>query len=354
MAELEYFIDPNSIAEHDFSSWESIEMILIPDGGGECKKSIPDALSAGMIRHSTVAFFMAQTFDFLIGIGIDSSRLRFRQHEKDEMAHYATDCWDVEIHGSYGWIECVGIAHRGCYDLEAHEKSTGQRLRAWRPWENSIEIDKEILTIDGATAGPAFRQSAGLVKEALEALDQIPNEFPIQLKLENGEVVNVDAEHVKKQRIQQTVNGEWFLPHVVEPAFGIDRIIWHVIDHAWDNIEKEGEEYSVMRLEQSISPIDVAILPLFEKDGMKEIADLLNKTVCSTKGLFSYYDGSGSIGRRYARADEVGVPWCVTVDHQSLEDNSITIRNRDSQEQIRSGIEDFVSAIASGKVGDLF
>lgn len=270
------------------------------------------------------------------------------------MAHYASDCWDVEILGSYGWVECVGIAHRGCFDLEAHELATGHRLRAWRQWPQAVEVDKEILTIDGAKAGPAFRDRAGLVKDALEALEQIPTEFPLELTLSSGEVVTVESEHVKRQRIQQTVNGEWFLPHVVEPAFGIDRIIWHIIDHAWCEIEKEGQDYSVMRLAPDIAPIDVAVLPLFEKDGMGKMAEGLNRTICSTKGLFSYYDGSGSIGRRYARADEVGVPWCVTIDHQSLKDGTATIRQRDGQQQIRHPLDEISELISGGMVGKLF
>ena len=79
---------------------------------------------------------MGITRDFLVDVGIDPARLRFRQHEQDEMAHYAVDCWDAEIEGSYGWIECVGIAHRGCYDLESHEKATGKTLRARREFDD--------------------------------------------------------------------------------------------------------------------------------------------------------------------------------------------------------------------------
>ena len=108
---------------------------------------------------------MAQTFDFLLKVGIDPERLRFRQHEADEMAHYASDCWDAEILGSYGWIECVGIAHRGCYDLEAHENATGKTLRARREFEEPNVVEIDGWTIDGATAGPVFRALAGAVKK---------------------------------------------------------------------------------------------------------------------------------------------------------------------------------------------
>jgi glycyl-tRNA synthetase len=87
----------------------------------------------------------------------------------------------------------------------------------------------------------------------------------------------------------------------------------------------------------------VAVFPLFEKDGMGSLAANIHQVICSTDGLISNYDASGSIGRRYARADEIGVPFCITVDHQSLEDNTVTVRVRDSQEQTRVCIDDIVS-----------
>ena len=86
---------------------------------------------------------------------------------------------------------------------------------------------------------------------------------------------------------------------------------------------------------QSISPIDVAIFPLFEKDGMDTIAHELHQRCCATSGLVSLYDASGSIGKRYARADEIGIPICVTIDHQSIDDQTVTLRNRDDGTQTR-------------------
>jgi glycyl-tRNA synthetase len=254
------------------------------------------------------------------------------------MAHYAVDCWDAEIEGSYGWVECVGIAHRGCYDLESHEKATGKTLRARREFDEPRTTVIDAWTINGATAGPAFKSLAGQVKAAIETLAKETN-FPCQVTLASGEVVEITEEHVKpnQQTIKET--GEWYIPHVIEPAFGIDRIIWHAIDHAYDEIEKNDEAYTLMRLQPSIAPVDYAVFPLFEKDGMGELAWKLHQQLCQTSGLVSMYDASGSIGRRYARADEIGVPVCITVDHQSLEDNTVTVRDRDTGEQQRVPID---------------
>ena len=338
MAELEYFINPHVEAAHDFSPWSEQQISLIADGQGEIQMSFKDAIEQNVIRHATVGYFMAQTFDFLTKVGIDSQRLRFRQHEADEMAHYASDCWDAEILGSYGWVECVGIAHRGCYDLESHEKATGKSLRARREFSQPQIIETDGWTTDGAKAGPAFRALAGAVKAAVEAMPASAT-FPLELTLADGQEVTVEAEHVKRVQRSETITGEWYIPHVVEPAFGIDRIIWHILDHAYDETGKDGEDYTVMRLSEHVAPVDYCVFPLFEKDGMGELAQSIHRTLCLKVNIVSMYDSSGSIGRRYARADEIGVPKCITVDHQSLEDQTVTIRDRDSGEQHRVHID---------------
>ena len=338
MAELEYFIDPEMPLKHDFSKWSEHEFNLISEAEGEIKQSISAAVDAGIVRHDTVGYFIAMTHDFLVKVGIDESKIRFRQHETTEMAHYATDCWDAEIHGSYGWVECVGIAHRGCYDLEAHEQYTGKSLRARRDYTEPKEIVVDGWTIDGAVAGPTFRSLANKVKSAVEKLPKTID-FPCTLDID-GTPITVEKEHVKRLQRTETVTGEWFIPHVVEPAFGIDRIIWHILDHAYQETTKQDEIYTLMKLSPNIVPVDYAVFPLFEKDGMGEIARAVNHQLNSKTGIVSTYDSSGSIGRRYARADEIGIPICVTIDYQSVEDNTVTVRDRDTGEQKRVSIVD--------------
>ena len=338
MAELEYFIDPEMPLDHDLAKWSEINLNMVSESDGEVSIPISAAVDAGIVRHGTVGYFIAMTYDFLIKVGIDKSRIRFRQHESNEMAHYATDCWDAEIFGSYGWVECVGIAHRGCYDLEAHEKYTGKSLRARREFASPKEVVIDGWTIDGAVAGPAFRSLAGKVKTAVENLPKA-TEFPCLLDID-GTAVTIEQEHVKRLQRTEVITGEWFIPHVVEPAFGIDRIIWHILDHAYHETTKQEEDYTVMKLSPNIVPVDYAVFPLFEKDGMEDIAHLVNKQLNSRLGIVSIYDSSGSIGRRYARADEIGIPHCITVDHQSVDDNSVTVRDRDTGEQKRVNIID--------------
>ena len=346
MAELEYFIDPDVQINHDFTPWSETTFHLVPDPeyGGPIDMSPGQAAQQNVIRHPTVAWFMARTWDFLVNVGIHPDKIRFRQHEGTEMAHYASDCWDAEIFGSYGWIECVGIAHRGCYDLQAHETATGDNnLRAWRPYNEPISVDKNILSGVGSVIGPAFRGKAGAVHEALGKIEAPGPRPPFELQLDDGTTVAIEEGMYEEKHIESTEHGEWFLPHVVEPAFGIDRILWHILDHAYDESGKiEEEAYTVLRLRPKVAPIDVAILPLMEKDGLEDMATKIHQDICSVPQLISYYDGSGSIGRRYARADEIGVPWAVTVDHQSLKDDTVTVRRRDDGAQIRMTIQQLI------------
>ncbi|MDC0852424.1 glycine--tRNA ligase [Euryarchaeota archaeon] len=358
MAELEYFIDPENPPITDISMKKE-KISLIPDPKGDEHEvvsiSFPDAISQGILKDQTVAYFLSRTWDFLISVGIKPSKIRFRQHEGTEMAHYAEDCWDCEILGEHGWIECVGIANRTCHDLQSHEKySNSNSLRAWREFVEPKIESKEVLAPKTSILGPMFRAKAGLVLEALSELSELPNQLPFDLLIKDGTKVEITAEMVERKTVRKNIAGEWFTPHVIEPAFGIDRIIWHILDHAYEETEKEGEKYNLLRLTESVAPADLIVLPLFEKDGMGDSARELNLQINSLKGVTSLIDSSKSIGRRYARADEIGIPWAITVDHTTLEDGTVTVRRRDDQKQVRIDIKELLNQINSGNVSSIF
>jgi len=190
--------------------------------------------------------------------------------------------------------------------------------------------------------------------DALKELGEIPDSTPFTLSLADASSVEITDEMVTRRAEEVTVHGEWFTPHVIEPAFGIDRIIWHILDHGFTETKKEGEEYSIMSLDQTVAPFDIAILPLFDKDGMGDIARQVWASVNSMPGVRGELDSSKSIGRRYARVDEIGVPWAITVDHTTLEDGTVTVRRRDDQEQVRASVDEVLSRLASGEVSSLF
>ena len=358
MAELEYFIDPEAPPCPDLSAWpELVSLIPDPEGkyAGEIQMTYAEALSKGIIRHPTVAWFLARTMDFLTGIGIDSSKIRFRQHSGTEMAHYADDCWDCELLGEHGWIECVGIANRTCHDLQSHEEASGSKLlRAWRQFDEPRNEIRDVLSPLSAIIGPVFKDRAGEVVEALSLLTDLPEALSFDLQLSDGSSVEITPDMVERRTDEVTLHGEWYTPHVIEPAFGIDRIVWHVLDHAFTETEKEGEPYSIMRLNSKVAPYDVAVLPLFDKPGMMAMARDVISLVNSIPGRKGEMDSSKSIGRRYARVDEIGVPWAVTIDHDSIEDGTVTIRRRDDQKQVRCTVDDLVATLSKSDLSILF
>jgi glycyl-tRNA synthetase len=132
-------------------------------------------------------------------------------------------------------------------------------------------------------------------------------------------------------------SGQRYIPHVIEPAAGADRALLAFLVDAYDEDEIEGEKRTVLRLHPRLAPVKVAVLPLLRKDGHPEFARELHSVL--RKRVFAEYDEGGNIGKRYRRQDEIGTPWCVTVDHQSLEDKTVTVRDRDSLAQERVHID---------------
>ncbi len=358
MAELEYFIDPENPPSTDLSRWQRrVSMLPDPDGphSSEIETTIEEAFETGIVKHPTVAWFLAMTMQFLEDVGIDPEKVRFRQHASTEMAHYASDCWDCELSGEHGWIEVVGIANRTCHDLESHEKySKSGLLRGWRNFEAPVNESRETLKPVSSVIGPAFKERASDVAEALSELTDLPEIIPFTLTLADGTTVEIEEGMVTRFLQESVVSGEYFTPHVIEPAFGIDRIIWHILDHNYLESEKEGEEYTILALEPSVAPYDLVVLPLFDKDGMGAMAREVLERIGSTSGIFAEIDTSRSIGRRYARSDEIGVPWAVTVDHQSLDDGTLTIRRRDDQRQVRVDIDTLIESLTSKSLQSLF
>ena len=142
----------------------------------------------------------------------------------------------------------------------------------------------------------------------------------------------------QKLEYVDTASGDRYVPHVIEPAAGVDRALLAFLCDAYDEDEIEGETRTVLRLHPQLAPVKVAVLPLVRKDGQPELATEIHHALRGR--LQSEYDAGGAIGRRYRRQDEIGTPWAVTVDHQSLEDRTVTVRDRDSLAQERVAIDE--------------
>lgn len=350
MAEGEFFYDPETEGFPPFEEYRDLNVNLVPasDPDNTVTITLKEAVSSSMICSEVLAHYMGVTFSFSNEIGIPSEYMRFRQHLPSEMAHYASDCWDLEVLTSYGWIEMVGIADRSAYDLTQHARGSGQDMTAMRRYPEPVLKKITSLDVDMKILGPVFKGEAKLVKESLESEDPerirkaLATGSSITVSIPSGDV-EVPPEAVKVTEEEKSVSGERYVPHVVEPSFGIDRLMVAVIEHAYFEAEKsplkkesdhEQGPYRVMRLKAEVSPVKCGVFPLMNKDGLPEVALPVEKEL-RKRGLITYYDHSGSIGRRYARMDEIGTPFNVTVDYDSLKDSTVTLRERDTGAQKR-------------------
>jgi glycyl-tRNA synthetase len=239
-------------------------------------------------------------------LGLASDRLRLREHDKDELSHYSCGTADIEYAfpflsaGEFGELE--GVAHRGDFDLRSHME------------------------------GKLVKNAAGC------------------LEVEN------DAEGKPKHRgsgrdltYRDDISGERFTPHVIEPSAGADRATLAFLCEAYHEDQAPDDKgdmqtRTVMRFNPRIAPVKVAVFPLVKKDGMPEAAKEIYTAL--KRRFVAFYDEKGAVGRRYRRQDEAGTPFCITVDGQTLQDGTVTVRDRDTLEQWRVKSADVVEEIA--------
>ena len=237
-------------------------------------------------------------------LGLAGERLRLREHDADELSHYSTGTADIEYafpflpEGEFGELE--GIAHRGDFDLRSHMEGKLD------PNTNPLELEVDD---DG---NPVWRGSG------------------------------------KDLTYRDDLSGERYLPHVIEPSAGADRATLAFLCEAYREDEAPDDKgklqtRTVMAFHPRIAPIKAAVFPLVKKDGMPEIARQIYSALKPHFNVF--YDEKGAVGRRYRRQDEAGTPYCITVDGQTMQDQTVTIRDRDSLEQWRVSIDDCLSEI---------
>ena len=262
----------------------------VPFGIANIGKSFRNEITPGQFIFRTrefeqmeIEFFCKQEdqgewFDYWVNkrmewyknIGIPDSSLRLREHENNELAHYASKTVDIEFLYPWGWGELEGIANRGTFDLSSHEKESGKDLTYFDPLSN-----------------------------------------------------------------------EKITPTVIEPAGGLTRTLFALLCSSYDEEEVNDSVRTVFRFQFNIAPIQIGILPLSKKDELIEVSEKVNTLLRSN--YRTEIDITQSIGKRYRRQDEIGTPYCITIDFETLEDNSVTIRNRDSMNQERVSIDNLLS-----------
>ena len=355
-AEAEIFIDPRDKTHPKFDQIKDISMKFYSQAAQE--KGMPEemtfgeAVERGIVAHQMLAYYVARTYQFLLAVGVSPERLRFRQHKSDEMAHYAADCWDAEVLLDHlGWIEIVGVADRTDYDLKAHAAQSKVNLTVFVHYDQPVKRKKLVVKPDMKALGPRFKGQAKTVAEALKAMsveDLKGDKIIVQV---GGEPVEIDPSLVSYETVVEEIRGEEIVPHVIEPSFGIDRIVYTVMDHSFYEDVVDGEPRSVLKFNSKVAPVDVAILPLMDRDVLvkpsKAVLDGLR-----SRGIRVDYDTSGSIGRRYRRNDEVGTPYCVTIDYETLEQGTVTIRDRDSMKQVKLDAQRLIGVLEELLAGD--
>jgi glycyl-tRNA synthetase len=348
-AEAEIFVHPDEKVHPNFSRYAFYTMPLLTAGQQQAKEppvtmSMRDAVDRGVIANEYVAYYVALTHEMLVRIGVRPDRLRFRQHLPDELAHYAADCWDAEVYSDrFGWVETVGIADRTDYDLTAHARHSGTEMTVFIQYDKPKKVKRRRIIPNMSVLGKQYRAKAKAVFEALAKA--VPTAAGADIDI-GGEKIHIppDLYEIRDEIIE--VSGDEVIPHVIEPSYGIDRMCYAVLEQAYDEDIADGETRTVLRLPPSVAPVQVAVFPLMNRDGLDTIAMEITRTL-RKKGVFAKYDDSGAIGRRYRRQDEIGTPYAVTVDYDTKEDHSVTIRDRDSMKQVRIAIDRLCGTVGS-------
>jgi glycyl-tRNA synthetase len=355
-AEAEIFVHPGGKRHPGFARYAEYQVPLLgccaQDEGKEepVRVAMKDAVEGGLVANEYVGYYIALTHEILVSIGVDPARLRFRQHLTTERAHYAADCWDAEIlSGRFGWVELVGIADRTDYDLKAHSAVSGVALTAYIPLEVPRMEKRKRIIPDMKALGPKFRGRAKEVADALVKADPGPGGVEIDVA---GEKISIPASLYQVREEEVEVRGEEVMPHVIEPSYGIDRMCYAVLEHSYGEDMVEGEVRRVLRLPAAVAPVQAGVFPLVSRDGLDRVAAEIASTL-TAGGIFTEFDESGAIGRRYRRQDEIGTPYAVTVDYQTLDDGTVTIRERDSMAQARVKKDALVATLRGLICGDI-
>ncbi|OIR56280.1 MAG: glycyl-tRNA synthetase [Amphiamblys sp. WSBS2006] len=345
MAEIEYFADPLDSTHAEIDTVHAVVLPLLAaerqGTAGQCEKvAVKDAVEKGLFQNGIQPYFLARAFLFLERLGIDMERVRVRQHLPTERAHYSTDCWDIEISTSHGWTECVGVSDRGTYDLDCHNRAANTRLTVTVPIK-PVKEKKLFLDIDKKLFGKHFRGESQELAQHLNTLDTeelgcVKKELEEKGEatvLTGGKEHTVPGEMLGVTLKEVTVCSRTYTPRVIEPSFGIGRILYCLLEHSFWSRE-EDENRVVFSFLPHIAPVQAAVVQLGASESAQREIVVKIKNILAERGIVCETDFStASIGRKYSRFDEMGIPVVFTVDYDSPKNNSVTVRYRDTKEQ---------------------
>ena len=340
--EIEFFFDPESpncelLGEVGDKKLRLLTEDLVAAGKTDPKEvTVKEAVKKKMILSEWQAYFMALSTDFVSELGAPHDSQMFVAKLANERAHYSAQTFDQVVKlDRWGRVEVSGHAYRTDYDVSRHQQFSGQDLSVFKkfdkPQKEKVLIARPKVSIISAECKTETGRVLAAIKGAdAKLLREMLGKGPATI---NG--VSIKPEYVEFVEEEQTIAGRRFVPHVAEPSFGADRLTYLAMECAYT----EKEDRIVLLLPRSVAPVQVSVFPLVNKDGIRERAlDVQN--LIRADGFLSDFDDAGSIGRRYARSDEIGAPLAITVDYQTLQDGTVTVRDRDTWEQSRTSIKD--------------
>ncbi|BFH73401.1 glycine--tRNA ligase [Sulfurisphaera javensis] len=338
--ELEFFFDPESNVNPPLEKFGNMKLNILRGEDkvkGEKPKeySIQELLEEKIVLNPWMLYWMATATKFVSALGINS--YYFEEKLPHERAHYSKQTFDqIAVIGEEK-VEISGHAYRTDYDLSRHMKYSGQDMTIFKKYESPKIIKKKVVVINKDKLN---KEDKEFVKNLMTFINsKRPEE--IEELINKGEKVDGKniGDYVKILEREEKVVGEKIIPHVVEPSFGVERCLYLTLLNAY----REKDNRIILSLPKYIAPYEVAVFPLLEKEELikkaKEVYEIVREK------FDAIFDDSGSIGKRYARADEIGIPYSITIDPQTLADNTITIRDRDSWQQIRVSINEIISAL---------
>ena len=337
--ELEFFFDPQEPQCALMEKVKDVELPLLLDKERARKGSqltlvkASEALERKLVLTEWLAYFMALSIKFAGLLGIPFERQRFEEKMPTERAHYSAQTFDHQVWlDRWGWVELGGHAYRTDFDLSAHIKSSGVDLSIFKPYEKPMEKQTSLVVPLESILGPILREKTRAVVDALQSKtpDELRKAFDTKGYFEiQGFKILPSQVRFEDRTIRET--GRRIVPHVVEPSYGAERSVYSALEYAYSRVK----DRVVLKLPVGLAPIQLMVFPLMAKDGLPEIA-LEIQSLLSGEGFDVDYDDAGTIGRRYARADEIGVPLTITVDYQTKTDETVTVRDRDTWKQVRN------------------
>jgi glycyl-tRNA synthetase len=345
--EIELFFDPQNPRCPFFAEVENMEIPIVPEEFVAEGQTEPVVITAREVvdrgyANEWMAFFMALAVKFLKELGVPLERQKFLGKLPHERAHYSAKSYDqMVLTERFGWVEVSGHAYRTDYDLSGHSKLSGREMTL----ERRLPAPREVEVVRLYPNPSAIRERYGdKMGEVIKAMKE--NESIILEAFRSGRqevvvgpyVVTRDMVFIKTERRRTDL--EKFIPHVVEPSFGLDRILYVTLESAV--VAEEGRVY--LKLPPDIAPINVCVLPIVKRQDYVEIGKRLTRRLAEA-GFYVVYDDEGTIGSRYVSCDEVGTPLAVTIDERTPADGTVTVRDRDTRRQVRIKIDDVPSFV---------